>query len=131
MPLFRLLADLVLIVHLAFVVFVVAGGILVLRWPAVAWAHLPAATWGVLIELFGWMCPLTGLEQALRARSGEGSYEGGFVDHYITSILYPSGLTRSTQLILGMTVLLLNLFIYTLVIRRRRKSTRSVHGAGL
>lgn len=120
--LFRLLADVIVVVHLAFVVFVVLGGLLVLRWPGVAWLHLPAATWGALIEFRGWVCPLTPLEVALRRRGGEEGYAGGFVEHYILPILYPQDLTRELQVVLGTLVVLLNLGIYGWILWRRRRS---------
>ena len=116
---YRTLADLVLVFHLAFVLFVVLGGLLVLRWPKLAWAHLPAAGWGALIEFAGWICPLTPLEQRLRVLAGQAGYEGGFIEHYVTAWLYPSGLTRTVQLVLGAAVLALNLAIYTRLLRRR------------
>lgn len=118
--LYRLLADLVVVVHLAFVAFVVLGGLLVLRRGWVAWLHLPAALWGALIELFGWVCPLTPLEQWLRRRAGEAGYQGGFVEHYLLPILYPGELTREIQVMLGVAVLVLNLAVYGWVLRRRR-----------
>lgn len=122
---YRLLADLVVVVHLAFVVFVVLGGLLVLRRGWVAWLHLPAALWGALIELFGWVCPLTPLEQWLRRRAGEAGYPGGFVEHYLLPILYPGELTREIQVMLGVAVLVLNLAVYGWVLRRRRGGTGS------
>ena len=118
--LYRLLADVVLLGHLAFVAFVVLGGSLVLRWPKLAWVHLPVAFWGVLIEYAGWICPLTPLENDLRVRGGGAGYAGGFIDHYLTAILYPSGLTRSVQVALGSLVLLINALVYWQVLRRRR-----------
>ncbi|HKN57975.1 MAG TPA: DUF2784 domain-containing protein, partial [Gemmatimonadaceae bacterium] len=113
---YRVLADLVLVVHLGFVVFVVLGGWLVLRWPRLAWVHVPAAAWGVLIEYAGWICPLTPLENSFRMKGGEAGYGSGFVEHYLLPTLYPAGLTRSTQLILGSLVLLLNLAAYAIVL---------------
>ena len=118
---YRALADLVLVVHLAFVVFVVLGGLLVLRWPRVAWLHVPAAVWGVLIEYTGWICPLTPLENSFRARGGEAGYSGGFIEHYIQPLLYPAGLTRSTQVVLGSLALVLNLTAYAIVVSRMRR----------
>jgi hypothetical protein len=117
---YRGLADLVLVVHLAFVLFVVLGGLLVLRWPKLAWLHLPAAIWGVLIEYTGWICPLTPLENSLRMRGGEAGYSGGFIQHYIQPVLYPAGLTRSTQIVLGSIALILNIVAYGVVISRMR-----------
>ena len=117
---YRVLADLVLVIHLAFVLFVVLGGLLVPRWPRLAWLHLPAAVWGVLIEYSGWICPLTPLENSFRVKGGEAGYSTGFIQHYIQPTLYPSGLTRPTQLVLGSIVLLLNLAAYAIVFRRSR-----------
>jgi hypothetical protein len=122
------LADLVVVVHLAFVAFVVFGGLLVLRRPRLAWLHLPAAVWGVMIEFAGWMCPLTPLENAFRERGGEAGYSGGFVEHYLLPALYPSGLTRGVQLMLGSLVLALNLAVYGAILARRRsRIKRSGH----
>ncbi len=118
---YRALADLVLVVHLGFVLFVVLGGLLVLRWPRTAWLHVPAAIWGVLIEYTGWICPLTPLENSFRARGGEAGYTGGFIEHYIQPLLYPAGLTRSTQMVLGSLALVLNLTAYAIVISRMRR----------
>jgi Protein of Unknown function (DUF2784) len=109
---YRALADVVLVVHLGFVLFVVLGGLLVLRWPRVALLHIPAAIWGVLIEYSGRICPLTPLENSLRVRGGEAGYSGGFIEHYIQPVLYPSGLTRGTQIVLGSLALLVNLAAY-------------------
>jgi Protein of Unknown function (DUF2784) len=116
---YRALADLVLVVHLAFVLFVGLGGLLVLRWPRLAWLHMPAAVWGVLIEYTGWICPLTPLENSLRERGGGAGYSGGFIEHYIQSVLYPAGLTRGTQIVLGSLALLVNLTAYGVVVARR------------
>jgi hypothetical protein len=122
------MADLVVVIHLAFVLFVVFGGLLALRWPRIAYLHVPAAIWGALIEFTGWICPLTPLENALRARAGQAGYRGDFVEHYILPTLYPTALTRNIQLLLGALVLLLNLAIYAYVLRRsagnRTASTR-------
>ena len=114
----HLLADLLVVLHFAFVLFVVFGGLLVLRRPKIAYLHIPAAIWGALIEFTGWICPLTPLENSFRARAGEAGYQGGFVEHYILPTLYPSALTRDIQLLLGGFVLLLNLAIYAYVLRR-------------
>ena len=118
---YRVLADIVLVLHLGFVFFVVLGGFLVLRWPRLIWLHVPAAAWGVLIEFMGWPCPLTPLENRLRRLGGEAGYEGGFVEHYITSLLYPSGLSREVQALLGGLVLVINVLIYAHFIRSRHK----------
>jgi hypothetical protein len=118
---YRALADLVLVVHLAFVLFVVLGGLLVLRWPRLAWLHIPAAIWGVLIEYTGWICPLTPLENSFRTRGGEAGYSGGFIQHYIQPLLYPAGLTRTTQVVLGSVALILNLTVYAVMIARKTR----------
>lgn len=120
MPITAWLADLVVIAHALFIVFVVAGGLLVLRWPRAAWVHLPAAVWGVLIEWAGWICPLTPLENTLRRAAGQAGYSGGFVERYLLPMIYPAGLTPSVQLWLGLVVLVVNVAIYALWWRRRR-----------
>jgi hypothetical protein len=117
--LYGALADAVVAVHFLFVLFVLFGGLLVLRWRWVRWLHLPAAAWGALIEFAGWTCPLTPLEKWLRRQGSGAGYEGGFIEHYILPVLYPRALTRNTQLVLGLVVVLLNLFIYWRVFRRR------------
>jgi hypothetical protein len=128
--LYRLLADTVLVVHLAFVLFVVLGSVLVLRRPSVAWLHLPAACWAVLVQFGGWICPLTPLENHLRVLGGQAGYPGGFVEHYLLAVLYPDGLTREIQFLLGGLVLLVNLATYGyLLILRRREPRRAVPAA--
>ena len=117
---YQLSADLVLILHLAFVLFVLLGGFLLLRWPKLVWLHLAAVTWGALIEFIGFVCPLTPLEVNLRRLGGQAGYEGDFVQHYITASLYPSGLTRKMQIGLGISVLVLNMLIYGYWIAHRR-----------
>ena len=125
---YRALADLVLVVHLAFVLFVVLGGLLALRWPRLAWVHVPVALYGALIEFAGFICPLTPLENSLRRRGGEAGYEGGFIEHYVTATLYPTGLTREVQVGLGVAVLAINGAIYAVWLRRRRAAR--VHADG-
>jgi len=109
---YGLLADGLVLVHLAFVLFVLAGGLLVLRRPALAWVHLPAAAWGALVELTGWICPLTPWEQTLRRQAGQAGYPGGFVDRYLLPLLYPDGLTVDLQIALGILVVAVNLGVY-------------------
>lgn len=111
------LADLLVLLHLTFVAFVALGGLLVIRWPRVAWAHVPAAIWGAGIEFTGRICPLTPLENELRARAGAAPYTGDFVARYLMPVLYPEGLTREAQIWLGALVVLLNLAIYAYVVR--------------
>jgi Protein of Unknown function (DUF2784) len=117
----RLLADAVLVLHLAFILFVVLGGLLVLRAPWLAWLHLPAVAWGAAIEFLGFICPLTPLENWLRRQGGEAGYAGGFIDHYITSVVYPAGLTRGMQVAIGAVVVAINLAVYVLLWRRRSR----------
>jgi hypothetical protein len=120
---FRLAADAIVVIHFAFVLFVVLGGLLVLRWRWMAWLHLPAAAWGVLIEYANWICPLTPLENYLRERGGVGGYAGDFIEHYVLPLLYPARLTRSAQLLLGSLALALNALIYWYVIRKGKSVT--------
>lgn len=117
---YPLLADLVVLVHALFVLFVILGGIAVLRWRRLAWLHLPAAGWGVAIELGGWGCPLTYLENYFRRRGGEAGYSGSFIAQYLEPLLYPLGLTRQFQLVLGLGAFLVNLAIYIILWRRRQ-----------
>ena len=117
---YGLLADAVLLAHAAFVAFVVLGGFLVLRWQRLAWVHLPVVAWGAGIELTGGICPLTPLENHLRALAHEQGYAGGFVEHYVFGLLYPEGLTRDVQIALGLGVLALNAAVYARLLYRRR-----------
>ena len=119
---YRWLADLVLVVHLAFILFVIFGGLLVIRRPRLAWMHLPAAIWGSWIEFSGRICPLTPLENHFRRLGGQAGYEGGFIEHYITAIIYPDGLTRGIQVFLGLMVVGINIVAYAITIRRRPDS---------
>jgi len=123
---YRLLADLVLILHAGFVAFVVLGALLALRWPRIAWVHVPVVLWGAGIEFLGGICPLTPLENHWRRLAGELGYPGDFVEHYLLSALYPDGLTRQVQLALGALVLLVNAAIYTWVFWRRRSDRQRV-----
>lgn len=119
-----LTADLVVLAHFGFILFIALGGFLALRWRKIARVHLPCVLWGVLIEWFGWLCPLTPLEYRLRKLAGEAGYTGGFIDHYIVPLVYPAGLTRNVQIGLGVLVLLINLLVYGRVLRvqqRRRQ----------
>ena len=116
----RVLATVVVVVHLAFVAFVVAGGVLALRWPRLAWVHLPAALWGAMIALYGFICPLTPFENWLRVRGGGRGYETGFLEHYLLPILYPVAMTRGLQIATGVFVVLLNGLVYWRVLRRHR-----------
>jgi hypothetical protein len=118
------IAELVVVFHFAFVLYVVLGGLLVVRWPRTAWLHLPAVIWGIWIELSGRICPLTPLENSLRSRAGEATYQESFIEHYMLPVLYPSGLTRKIQMVLAGVVLLINLAFYGLAVRRNRVMER-------
>ncbi|WHZ16318.1 MAG: putative membrane protein [Nitrospira sp.] len=117
---YRLGADFVLLIHLAFVLFVVAGGLLVLKWPRLAWLHLPAVVWGALVEFTGWICPLTPLENSLRALGGESAYGSDFSGRYLLPVLYPTGLTSDLQVVLGTGLLAANVALYSWLWRRRK-----------
>ena len=118
--LYSMTALLVVVVHLGFVVFVLAGGVLVYRWRWIPWFHVPAAAWAIFIELSGGICPLTPLENRLRTAAGLDDYSGDFVARYVFPILYPEGLTREAQIGVGLVVLVINLVLYVAVYRQRR-----------
>jgi len=118
--LYLVLADMVVAIHFAFVLFVVLGGLLVFKWRRLARLHVPAALWGAFIEATGWICPLTPLENRLRVTGGGAGYRAGFIEHYVLPILYPAGLTRSSQVLLGISVVVLNLGIYSWILLRSR-----------
>jgi len=123
--LLQLAAGAVVLLHFAFVIFVVVGGLLAIRWPRVIWIHIPAAFWGVLIEVAGWVCPLTPLENYLREQGGAAGYQGDFIAHYIVPVLYPAGLTRDWQLVLGGFAFAVNAVVYGgVVLPRRRRGVR-------
>lgn len=116
----RTLADLVLLLHFLFLLFVLAGGLLVLRRRRLAWIHVPVFLYGAAVEFGGWICPLTPLENRLRRMGGEEGYEGGFIEHYLLPLVYPAGLTREIQILLGTGVLALNLGLYGWMLLRKR-----------
>ena len=116
--LFKLGADLLVIVHLGFIGFVVLGGLLLLRWRWLIFIHLPAVIWAALLEFQGWICPLTPLEQSLRRLAGQQGYMGGFIEHYILPVIYPPALEEELQFVLGVLVILINSIIYLLIIMR-------------
>ena len=120
---YRVLADLTVLAHLAFVLFVVFGGLLVLWRKAIAWLHLPVVVYAAAIEIVGWVCPLTPLEKQLRRLAGGAGYEGGFIEHYGSLILYPAN-WHAIKDFLAAGVVLINLSIYALVIRQIRRRTR-------
>lgn len=111
----RLAADVVVVIHAAFIAFVVAGGLLALRWRWIPWIHLPVALYGVVIQLVGFTCPLTPVEKALRRRAGTGGYEGGFVERYVVPVVYPGEFTTGVQILLAALVLIANAVVYGIV----------------
>lgn len=118
----RILADSVFLFHISFIVFVVIGGFLSIWWRWLPWVHLPAAAWGAAIELGGWICPLTPLENWLRQASGEAGYPGDFIEHYLVKVIYPIGLTPDIQMYIGLGVLVINSVAYSIVWRGRARS---------
>ena len=122
---YGVLADVVVLLHFTFVLAAVFGGFLVLRWKQCAWIHVPVVLWAALIEFTGWICPLTPLENWLRAKGGLTGYRSSFIEHYILPVLYPTQLTRQLQIVLGLSVLAINLAIYGWVLRRAAKRKAS------
>jgi hypothetical protein len=121
---YGVLADLVVVTHFLFILFMAIGGLLTLRWRWFPWIHLPAAFWGVLLELGGWYCPLTPLEMWLRRAGGADGYEGSFVEHYLLPVIYPSELTREIQIVLALVLVGINMLAYVFVVwARSRRST--------
>jgi hypothetical protein len=118
----RIAADGVLVLHLAFMLFVIGGAGLAFRFPRIVWLHLPAAFWGAWVEIAGRICPLTTLENALRAQAGQQGYTDSFVEHYLLPVIYPPGLTQSVQFALAAFVILVNAALYGWLLRRRRKT---------
>ena len=118
----KLAADSVVLLHFAFILFVVLGGLVVLRWPRFMWLHMPAAIWGAFIELANRVCPLTPLENRLRIAAGETGYSGGFIEEYLIPVVYPDDLTRWVQISLGVGVIAINLVFYGLLVARRHRA---------
>jgi len=117
---YHILADILVAVHFLFILFVVFGGLLVIWRPSFAWAHLPAALWGAVVEIFGWICPLTPLENHLRTLAGESVYGGDFIARYLLSLIYPENLTPSIQKGLGAVVIVINLIFYFIAFKKNR-----------
>ena len=122
---YRRLADILVILHLGFILFVLFGGLLTLRWPRMIWLHVPAAAWGAAVEFGGWICPLTPLEQGLRTADDAPADRSDFIDEYVLPVLYPGGLTHDLQLVLGAVVVLVNLAIYGWLLARRARNVNS------
>lgn len=123
--LYRIAADGLVLFHLLFILFVLFGGLLLLKWRHLAWWHLPAAAWGVAVEVFHLTCPLTQWENLMRNAAGQVGYGGGFIEHYVWPVIYPAGLTPSIQLGLGGVVLLINVLVYVRVFRQRKSRRTS------
>lgn len=124
----RFAADVVVVLHAAFIVFVVVGGLAVARYPRLAWVHVPVALYGVVIQLVGFTCPLTPLEKWLRRRAGSAGYEGGFVEQYVIPIVYPGEFTPTVQFVLAALVVAVNAAAYAFVWRRRAGAETSAAG---
>jgi len=123
--LYQFLADTVLVAHLAFIIFVLAGGLLLLRWPRLVWLHVPAVVWAVFIEVAGWVCPLTPLENYFRALAGGLVYQDDFVARYLLPLIYPFSLTPAIQLMLAIGVIAINLIVYIVIIRMRKRTSQA------
>ena len=123
--LYRFLADTVVLIHMLFVVYAIAGGLLVLKWKFTIFLHIPALLWATVVEAAGWICPLTPLENRLRVEAGQAGYSGGFVENYLLPTLYPGSLTRLDQVVLALCLVTVNVVIYVIVARRllRRRAT--------
>jgi len=121
---YRYAADAVLLLHLAFIVFAVFGGLLIVWWRGVLFLHLPALVWGVFVELTGRICPLTSLENTLRIKAGTAGYSESFVEHYLLGVIYPDGLTREIQYVLGALVAVINFVIYLWLFYYLRQGNR-------
>ena len=128
----RLMADLIVFIHFAFIAFAIGGGLLVLRCRWLMYLHLPCVVWAVLVELMHWRCPLTRLENYFIRRYGATGYDGGFIDHYLIPIIYPDGLTPAIQVAIGLFVLVVNLTVYTVLVKRslRPRRRQSAEAAG-
>ena len=123
---FSLLADLVILLHFGFIIFVVLGGLLVLKWSWIKFIHIPAAIYGALIEIESWVCPLTPLEVRLKMKAGEQIYEGGFIEHYIMPLIYPPGINRRIQIILASVVIIINIGIYGYILYRNNQKKKMI-----
>jgi len=120
--LYLVFSNLVFITHAAFILFVVLGGLLAVRWKWAVWFHVPAAIWGMLIEFTGWACPLTALEIEWLQKAGRAGYSGGFIEHYLIPLVYPAGITEADQVFLGCGVFVMNVLVYLLVWQKWRRS---------
>ena len=119
---YRLSADLVFLTHFAFILAVIFGGLIILKWPKLAWVHVPVVTWGFIVELTGRTCPLTPLEQNLRMLAGQEAYQGSFIAHYLIPLIYPQGLTAETRLFYATAIAVVNISVYLLLWWRMKTS---------
>lgn len=120
---YSILADALLILHLLFIIFVVIGALLVLKWRWLVFLHIPAVSWGILVEFNHWICPLTPMENRLRHAAGNTGYESEFIEHYLIPVIYPAGLDNASQILLGSFVMLINILIYTAIALHIRKTS--------
>ena len=119
---YSLVADLVMLLHFGFIIFAVLGALLLVRWPRLIWLHLPSATWAIAIEFYGGVCPLTPLENQLLNLASETAYSESFIGHYIGALIYPGEITTTVKIMLGLAVLVINIALYSWIIKRRRQS---------
>jgi drug/metabolite transporter superfamily protein YnfA len=117
---YNILANAIVLAHFLFIAFVICGGLLVIHWPRLAVVHLPAAVWGAVVEIFGWVCPLTPLENHFRLLAGNSSYSGNFIAWYLLPLIYPENLTATMQQVFGGFVIIINLIFYTIAIQKLR-----------
>ena len=123
---YNVLANAILLAHLLFIAFVICGGLLVIYWPRWAVVHLPAAVWGAVVEIFGWICPLTPLENHFRLLAGNSSYSGDFIARYLIPVIYPENLTATIQQVFGGLVFFINIIFYFLAIQKQRSPRHRV-----
>ncbi|MFP4548321.1 MAG: DUF2784 domain-containing protein [Fidelibacterota bacterium] len=116
---YRIAADIVVVLHFTFILFVIGGGFLAVRWPKIIWLHIPCAIWGALIEFAGWYCPLTPLENYFRRSAGDAGLTGGFIEEYLLPVIYPAGMSRTVQIVLGVIVIVINVSVYGYLLFRR------------
>lgn len=119
---YNVLADAIVVTHFLFIAFVISGGLLVIRWPRLVFLHLPAAVWGAAVEIFGWICPLTPLENHFRDLGGDASYSGDFIAKYLIPIIYPENLTLSIQQVFGVLVIIINIIFYIVALCKNKHS---------
>lgn len=120
--LYQIIADCILLLHFAFIVFVVAGGMLVFKWRWLIWFHIPAAIWGAVVEIMGWICPLTPIENSLRQVGGGAVYSASFIEHYLVPVIYPMDLSREMFIAMGIAVIVINVIVYTFLFRQRKRN---------